>query len=271
MIDLATGWFEIAQYDDKRSISIAEIVEQQWFTRYPLPTQIIFDRGSKFMGHEFIKMVTKDYGIKKRPISVRNPQANAVLERVHQTIGNIARTFELENNYLDETDPWAGILSATAFAIRSTYHTTLKASPGQLVFGRDMMFNIKHVANWHAIRANKQKLIHQNNERENANRIPHEYEVGDKVLLLRNQPNKYERPYDGPYVIQKVLTNGTVHLKMGAVTDTVNIRRLQPYNEAPDTNRGGECNMPRVKSQETTSRLTFSLEYRYLSVLQVLS
>jgi hypothetical protein len=82
MIDPATGWFEIAQeYDDKRSISIASIVEQQWFAQYPLPAQIIFDCGSKFMGHEFIEMVTKDYGIKKRPISVCNPQANAVLER----------------------------------------------------------------------------------------------------------------------------------------------------------------------------------------------
>ena len=29
MIDPATGWFEISQYDDKRSITIANIVEQQ--------------------------------------------------------------------------------------------------------------------------------------------------------------------------------------------------------------------------------------------------
>jgi len=242
MIDPATSWFEIAQYDDKRAITIANIVEQQWLTRYPLPTQIIFDRGSEFMGHEFINMITKDYGIKKKPISVRNPQANAVLERVHQTIGNIVRTFELENNYLNEEDPWSGILSATAFAIRSTYHTTLKASPGQLVFGRDMMFNIKHVANWHAIKLQKQKMIQKNNQKENKARYPYQYRVGEKVLLLRDQPNKYERPYEGPYEIKEVKTNGTVRLQMGAVLDTVNIRRLQPYKEAPDANRGGECN-----------------------------
>ena len=30
------------------------------------------------------------------------------------------RTFEVEENYLDDNDPWAGILTATAFAIRST-------------------------------------------------------------------------------------------------------------------------------------------------------
>ena len=56
-------------------------------------------------------------------------------------------------------DPWRGILSATAFAVRSTYHTTLKKTPGQLVFDRDMIFNIQHIANWEYIRQNKQKLI----------------------------------------------------------------------------------------------------------------
>jgi hypothetical protein len=35
MIDLATGWFEIKQYDDKKSITVANIVEQEWLTHYP--------------------------------------------------------------------------------------------------------------------------------------------------------------------------------------------------------------------------------------------
>jgi hypothetical protein len=54
---------------------------------------------------------------------------------------------ELHDNYPDEDDPWKGILAATAFAIRATYHTTLQKSPGQLVFGRDMIFNVQHTAN----------------------------------------------------------------------------------------------------------------------------
>ena len=32
MIDPATGWFEVSQYDDKKSITVANIVEQQWLT-----------------------------------------------------------------------------------------------------------------------------------------------------------------------------------------------------------------------------------------------
>ncbi len=118
---------------------------QQWLSGYPWPTsQTVFDRGSEFIGHDFSTMIRDDYGIKKKPISARNPQANSVIEHVHQTISNMIRTFEVERNYLDDDDPWAGILSATAFAVRSTYHTTLQATPGQLNFGRDLILNVQH-------------------------------------------------------------------------------------------------------------------------------
>ena len=128
-------------------------------SRYSWPTQVTFDRGSEFIGKDFQKMLVQDYKIKRKPITVRNPQANAIVERIHQVIANMVRTFELETNYLDKDNPWKGVLSATAFAVWSTYHTTLKKTPGQLVFGRDMIFNIAHVANWELIRQNKQRLI----------------------------------------------------------------------------------------------------------------
>jgi hypothetical protein len=37
------------------------------------------------------------------------------------------------------------------WAIRSTYHTVLKASPGAAIFGRDMLFDIPFGADWHKI------------------------------------------------------------------------------------------------------------------------
>ena len=168
MIDPASGWFEIHQYDDKRAITIANIVEQEWLLRYPWPTQITFDRGNKFIGHKSRHMVGHDYGIKCKPITVQNPQTNAIVEQIHQVIANMVQTFDLELNYLDKEDPWKGVLAATAFAVRSTYHTTLKKTPGQLVFGRDMIFNIQHVANWELIRHYKQDCINKNNKAENA-------------------------------------------------------------------------------------------------------
>jgi hypothetical protein len=49
---------------------------------------------------------------------------------------------------MDEKDPWEPFLSSTAHEIRSTFHTTLKATPLQLVFGRDMVLPIQIMADW---------------------------------------------------------------------------------------------------------------------------
>jgi hypothetical protein len=100
------------------------------------------------------------------------------------------------------------------------------------VFGRDAIMNTKFTANWELIRKRKQRLIDQNNQKENSKRIAHKYRVGDKVLYRIDSLSKYnENPYEGPYQIVRVNTNGTVRLKMNAVTDTVNIRLLKPYRD----------------------------------------
>ena len=103
-----TGWFEMAQIPNKTVAEIADINKKTWFTRYPLPQRIVFDRGTKFMA-EFAKICHNDYGIKRKPITIRNPQSDAIIKRIHQTIGNIIRTFDVSN--IVNNDPWSGILA----------------------------------------------------------------------------------------------------------------------------------------------------------------
>jgi len=97
---------------------------------------------------EFAKMNEEDYGITGRGATSRNSQADLILERIHQTLGNIIRTFELYDSDLANShgSPWDGILSAAMFALRATYHTTLQATPCQLAFGIDAMLNVKFEA-----------------------------------------------------------------------------------------------------------------------------
>ena len=64
MIDPETGWFKIKQYDDKKSITVANIVNQEWLARYPRPYLITLDRASEFTVQDFW-----DYGIKRKIIS----------------------------------------------------------------------------------------------------------------------------------------------------------------------------------------------------------
>jgi hypothetical protein len=42
-------------------------------------------------------------------------------------------------------------LDNMAWAIHSTHHTVLKASPGAAIFGRNMLFDITFIADWNKI------------------------------------------------------------------------------------------------------------------------
>jgi hypothetical protein len=57
-------------------------------------------------------------------------------------------------------------LDNPAWAIRSTYHMVLKASPGAAIFGQDMLFNIPFVADWRKIGERKQSLNDRGNQGE---------------------------------------------------------------------------------------------------------
>ncbi len=70
------------------------------------------------------------------------------MERVHQVLGQMLRTSELDMANSVTPNDVAVFLDNAAWAIRSTYHTVLKASPGAAIFGRDMLFDIPFVADW---------------------------------------------------------------------------------------------------------------------------
>ncbi len=65
---------------------------------------------------------------------VKNPQANGILERVHQVLGQMLCTAELDMANSVTSDSIDVFLDNTAWAICSTYHTVLKASPGAAIF-----------------------------------------------------------------------------------------------------------------------------------------
>ena len=117
--------------------------------------------------------------------------------------------------------------------MRSTVHTTIGATPSQLVFGRDSILNKPFTPDWDKIREKKQKLINKNNKKENEKRIEYEYKVGDKIMLKTESKTKYgEDQYEGPYVILRINDNGTVKFrKKRSILDTINIRNIHPYKE----------------------------------------
>ncbi len=86
-------------------------------------------------------------------------------------------------------------LDNAAWAIRSTYHRVLKASPGAAIFGCNMLFDIPFVADWNKIGEQMQSLTDRGNQRKNAKHFDYNFKVGDKVLLIKKVSSAKQSPH----------------------------------------------------------------------------
>ena len=160
---------------------------------------------------------------------VKNPRANYV-ERIHQTLGNMIRTHELENRDFDKHDPWSGILASCAWAIRSTISTVTGATPAQIVFGRDMLIDWATPTDWTTLKRKRQAASSANTNQENKKRKEHIFQAGDKVLVnIDGVGRKLMANKEGPYEILQVYDHGMLRIRRGAYEQKVPIRNCVPY------------------------------------------
>ncbi len=124
-------------------------------------------------------------------------------------------------------------LDNTAWAIRSTYHTVLKASPGMAIFGRDMLFDIPFIADWNKIGDYRQRQTDLNTAGKNSKQVDYDYKVGDKVLLTQEGIlRKAESPYSKkPWTITTVHMNGTIIIQRRTQSERCNIQRVTLFIE----------------------------------------
>ena len=183
MIDPATGFFECCKIMHKHADYIANHLETSWLTRGPWPTEIVMDKGREF-ALEVADLLKSKHGVHRKIVTSRNAQANPMTEKCHQTLANMIRTQQIRDKHdLDPEFGWSGVLAACRKAVNSTVHTTSRATPSQQAFGWDALLNVSFEADWQHIEEQKQKLITQNNQRENATRIPHACNVGGIVTV----------------------------------------------------------------------------------------
>jgi hypothetical protein len=234
VIDNVSNLVELVRIDKKTSAHIARKFAQVWLTRYPWPARCVHDNGGEFVGPEF-QFLLQSCKIKDVPTSSKNPQSNAICERMHQTVGNVLRTLlhgEPPEGITSAKDFMDEALSTAMHAMRTGVHTTLGSSPGSLIFNRDMFLNIPLIADWHAITQRREHLINENLIRENSKRRRYDYAVNQQVLKMRHNPRKLGHRTAGPYKILQTHVNGTltIELKPG-ISERINIRRVIPYKE----------------------------------------
>ena len=90
-IDRATSYPEFHVIRDKTSRRVATTFDNEWLCRYPRPKVAHYDTGGEFTGDEFQELLAS-YDIQAMPTTVKNPRANAIIEQIHLTMGDMLRT-----------------------------------------------------------------------------------------------------------------------------------------------------------------------------------
>ena len=152
---------------------------------------------------------------------------------MYLTLGDILRmsVFEGDNWWfeLDHT------LQSVAWAFRTTIPSTIPYSPGTLALNHDMIMQTKTRVDWNLIKKLRWKNMMQNNNKENKQRINHQYQVGDLILIVKKKEDrstKLDKPTEGPYAITAVHDNGTVTILRNTYQERINIWRIKPYYSA---------------------------------------
>ena len=232
MIDPVTNLVEIAPHPSKskNSQDAKRLFEDTWLARYPRPASVVHDGGPEFQ--DAFQTLLRQSGIRAKRISPYTPTANAIIESVHKTIGQVLRV------YLELRPPRAQSeatrLMHTAFATamhatRCASHSSLNhLSPGAVVFNRDMFLDIPLQADLIALHDMRQRQIDVRLLRENARRTHYDYKVGDQVYLIngRSHGDQAKMRKRGPYPIVTVHTNNTVTIQRNNYQQRITIRRV---------------------------------------------
>ena len=209
-----------------RNIKTKSIVKARikFFTFVGLPISVQSDQGSDFMSGIFQQFM-HELGIKQYRSSAYHPKSQGALERFHQTLKNMMRSY-----CFDTEKDWDDGIHLLLFAVRESVHESLGFSPFELSFGHSVrgplkLLKEKFLSNdeiplnllqyvsdlrnrlsraCEVARSNLKTSQGKMKARYDNHVIDRKFKPGDKVLALLPIPGRpLQARYFGPHTIDK--------------------------------------------------------------------
>src|SRR5680860_766041 len=235
-VDKFTKWVEakpIKKLDGATATKfIVEIT-----TRFGIPHSIITDNGTNFDVSELSKFCSRSK-IRLEVASVAHPQSNGQVERTNGIILQGIKP-RLETPLHRAAGAWVEELPAVLWSIRTTTNRSTGFTPFFLVYGAeavlpsDMIHDSPRVAAYveedaeearqdgldileeeRELALQRSAIYQQDLRRYQSRRVRNRsFREGDLVLrLVQSRQHKLSPPWEGPFVISKVLKNGSYYL-----------------------------------------------------------
>ena len=86
------------------------------------------------------------------------------------------------------------------------------------MFGRNILFKITSIIDWHIVFARKYQQVDIDNARKKYKWVRNEYKIGDLIYLEEKVIyRKLDYKKQGPYIIAEVFKKDTVQVQRGAI------------------------------------------------------
>ncbi len=246
--DAYTKYSELCVVHNKEAQTIASAIISNWICRFGIPDQIFSDGGKEF-ANKLLKYICEFLKIAKNKITPAHPQGNAQVEIVNKSIKKYLTT--MTENALD----WIPLVPTLAFAYNTTCHSTTGFSPAHLMFGfqpkystnmslpqttsgpidgllRHMFLN-RQVANKNSLENTEAYRKRHDEHLENEKVTPGQFIFLDRRIFL-NTNEKLEDKWEGPFLVLKTFSNGTVDILRKGRSIRVNKSRIKRFTAMGD-------------------------------------
>ena len=277
--DYFTKWPEAFAIEDHKAPTVAKKLVNEWVTRYGVIQNLHSDQGRDFESQVFQHMATM-LKVNKTRTTPYHPESSGMVERINRTLEDMLS--KVVNNNEDTgipdfpkyswptgpqstcqlVSPPTVCSSAERLACRPDLivsdHQSPSQSVPQFVQGMKERFNEAHeLAREKLVAATRRYKVYYD-----ARGTRNPVKVGDRVwrnvsYVKKELTRKLARPWHGPYIIIKKLSDVVYHIKKedGRKRLVVHFNSLKPCftpKKAPEA-RGSDPNGGCTKGRQTSS------------------
>lgn len=211
-----TKYVEAYPLLNKESETVARAFVDNFILHYGIPREVGTDRGSEFISST-MRDVCKILNIHQLQSTAYHHETLGSLENSHKSLGAFLR---IQTN--NQAHQWSDWLQYWCFSYNTTVHTSTKYTPFELVFGKkcsiptNIIQTVDPVYNYSSYPVELKYRLQKSQEDARNNLIkskevrksiydkkinPTTYNVGDLLLVRKEDRGKMDPIYTGPYTV----------------------------------------------------------------------
>ncbi|GJS82960.1 putative reverse transcriptase domain-containing protein [Tanacetum coccineum] len=204
---------EIATYETDSMEKLTRQYLKEVVSRHGVPVSIIFARDSKFTSH-FWKLLNEALGTQLDMSTAYHPQTDGQSERTIQTLEDMLRAC-----VIDFGKGWDRHLPLVEFSYNNSYHTSIKAPPFEVLYGRKCRSPIC----WAEVRDAQltgPEIVHETNEKI--------IQIKKRIQVARDRQKSYADKRRKPLEMMRTTTGAGMMSRemMRTTTKTGRIRTI---------------------------------------------